>query len=180
IYNYFFFYTIYFILNNNRTQVHSLTVYNDKLYFIAGIDYTDFQLWETDGTTAGTQIIQPAIAPNSNPLSNSNLTVFDGSLYFSANYNSNGAELWKFTTDNLSVSEPQIIELNLYPNPVNDLLYIKTEQEVTSVILYSITGQLLQTWENQNSINLSAYAKGIYLVEVQTPNGKKTAKIIKE
>jgi len=113
-------------------------------------------------------------------LSNSNLTVFDGSLYFSANYNSNGAELWKFTTDNLSVSEPQIIELNLYPNPVNDLLYIKTEQEVTSVILYSITGQLLQTWENQNSINLSAYAKGIYLVEVQTPNGKKTAKIIKE
>lgn len=72
------------------------------------------------------------------------------------------------------------LQVAVYPNPVNDLLHIETNQQITTVALYSITGQKLQVWEDQKNLNLSTYTKGIYLVEIKTPNSKETVKIIKK
>src|SRR5690606_31364312 len=59
--------------------------------------------------------------------------------------------------------------ISLYPNPVKDILQIETNQQITSISLYSITGQQLQSWKGKTSINLSGYDKGMYFIEIQTP-----------
>lgn len=72
------------------------------------------------------------------------------------------------------------IQMTVYPNPTNGILYFETEEEITLITLTSVTGQQLQTWKSQDNINLYTYAKGVYFVKIQTPRGTVIKKIIKE
>ncbi|MEZ5016917.1 MAG: T9SS type A sorting domain-containing protein [Flavipsychrobacter sp.] len=72
---------------------HFITAYNNKVYFTANDGTSGLELWVTDGTTNGTQLLKD-IYPGalfSNP---QHLTVYNGKLYFSANDGTNGTELW--------------------------------------------------------------------------------------
>jgi len=63
-------------------------------------------------------------------------------------------------------------ELRIYPNPTSGKVYIETESEIK---VYNQQGELLQeTFGNQ--IDLSAYPKGVYLLQVNS----KWRKVIKE
>ncbi len=69
-----------------------------------------------------------------------------------------------------------------YTNPVHDQFSINSENEVDSVQLYSITGQLIYDHSHSGkniSIDISDYADGIYFVKVQSDNRSTTLKIIK-
>jgi ELWxxDGT repeat protein len=63
----------------------SFTVFNDKIYFFAGIDdeVNGVELWVSDGTTAGTQLVQD-LNPGSDGSYPRNLTVVDNELFFTA------------------------------------------------------------------------------------------------
>ena len=74
--------------------------------------------------------------------------------------------------------------LLLYPNPVNDRLYIETEVEVEEVVVYTITGVVVgqQTTVNgqqTSSIDVSNLKNGVYFVKVVTENGEAVKRIIK-
>ena len=82
-----------------------------------------------------------------------------------------------------SISE-DIISLDIYPNPVNDKLYIVTETEVEKVVVYTITGVIIgqQTTVNGQqtlTIDLSSLKSGIYFVEINTEKGNIVKRIIK-
>jgi len=63
-------------------------------------------------------------------------------------------------------------DIVFYPNPVNDILYIKTEKEtIPEVKLYSLEGQLLLNIKG-NEIDVSGFAAGIYMLEVDGKKGK--------
>src|SRR5690554_356801 len=96
-------------------------------------------------------------------------------------YNNN-IDMGAYEYSSLSINDfsNTTLQVAMYPNPVNDVLHIETNQQITTVALYSITGQKLQVWEDQKNLNLSTYTKGIYLVEIKTPNSKKAVKIIKK
>ena len=57
---------------------------------------------------------------------------------------------------------------SIYPNPTTDVVQIQTDQIFSTVVVYSVLGQQLATYEieNQATIDLSSYQKGIYLVAV--------------
>jgi ELWxxDGT repeat protein len=79
---------------NAQSFPRELTVYNDKLFFIARDTAGNDELWMSDGTEAGTvnvKEINPATNSGSQPY---DLTVFNGKLYFSARENSSNSELW--------------------------------------------------------------------------------------
>ena len=79
-----------------------LTVYNGYVFF-AGVDASGvFELWETNGTTAGTHELAvagaskgPFIAGLPPGLSPSGLTIYDGDLYFAGAETSGLFELWQ-------------------------------------------------------------------------------------
>lgn len=74
------------------------------------------------------------------------------------------------------IVEPMSSNLTVYPNPTNDKVYIKTENEIQpEVKLYSIEGKLLQHIRN-TEINLLGYTAGAYILSIDG----KTIKIWKK
>ncbi len=75
--------------------------------------------------------------------------------------------------------------LLLYPNPVEDRLYIETEVEVEEVVVYTITGVVVgqQTTVNgqqTSSIDVSNLKSGVYFVKIVTNEGDIVKRIIKQ
>ncbi len=76
----------------------------------------------------------------------------------------------------LNVEENEIESLEIYPNPTSDTLFIS--REVEKVIIHTITGQkILET--NNNSIEMSSYRSGIYLVHIFTNKGNTVKRVMK-
>lgn len=71
-------------------------------------------------------------------------------------------------------------KVTLYPNPTNGKLNISVNFEVKSIAVYSIYGQQVALISNNNEIDLSNCADGIYFVTIEDTTGKTiTKKIIK-
>ena len=88
------------------------------------------------------------------------------------------------TCTSLSVEETAAeAGLQFYPNPVQDLLNIKSKTKLQSFEVYSSTGQTIQRGSLQNTdaqINMSALTTGIYYVKVKTEKAVVTEKVIKK
>lgn len=90
--------------------------------------------------------------------------------------------------DLLKFSEEDVI--SYYPNPVKEELYLQwqltQDNYVTSISIYSITGQVLRTfqvnWDTNNlNIPFQQYPSGIYIVMLSFKDGgEKSIKIIKQ
>lgn len=62
-------------------------------------------------------------------------------------------------------------EIMVYPNPVSEMLYFKGF-EVSEVQVFNAIGQMVMTIENANEINVSGWAKGMYVLCITTAEGK--------
>jgi hypothetical protein len=90
--------------------------------------------------------------------------------------------------DLLQFSEKDFI--SYYPNPVREELYLQwqlvNDNYVTSINLYSMTGQVLRTYQqnlqdNNLTIPFQNYPSGIYIVLMSYKDGgEKSIKIIKQ
>lgn len=73
-------------------------------------------------------------------------------------------------------------QLLLYPNPVENILSIRSGSEIISLTLYDIYGRELLSVKvgNENcELNLTSFPKGVYIVKVTSPFNTITEKIIK-
>ena len=79
-----------------------------------------------------------------------------------------------------------LVNVNIYPNPVNDALTIDLSDvdEKVDVSIYDMTGKLLKTIENQMGskleINTANLSQGMYQVELKTANAKSIQRVIKQ
>ena len=85
----------------------------------------------------------------------------------------------RFTSEPLSVGENNISEIEIYPNPVNDRLFIHSKETILDIQVYSIGGKLIAEYSNTNEINFAPFSSGIYLVKMITKNGTLVKKVIK-
>ena len=74
--------------------------------------------------------------------------------------------------------------ISIFPNPVNDLLYVNylPEEAIVVVYIYSILGKRINSYtisKENNSMDLSAFSNGLYVVQIQTEEFSKTYKIVK-
>jgi aryl-phospho-beta-D-glucosidase BglC (GH1 family) len=70
--------------------------------------------------------------------------------------------------------------VSLYPNPVSDVLNIRSETPVQSIRIYSLTGQLVSENSGQNQIELGRLAKGNFVARILLDdNSVVTRKVIK-
>jgi len=78
----------------------------------------------------------------------------------------------------LSVENVNLIKVNLFPNPVKELLTIDIANSVLkNVLIYDELGQKLMESTAKN-INVSNLNSGMYFVEISTESGKKIVKKI--
>jgi len=85
----------------------------------------------------------------------------------------------------LSIEEEHIQHYSFYPNPVKNELNIKFPSSINQIELtiYSQIGQAVFTktvLNNTETINVSGFASGIYLLKLSTENISKSIKFIKQ
>lgn len=86
-------------------------------------------------------------------------------------------------SENLGLSDSQLFDFSYYPNPVKDILNIKTKADVKSVSVYNIAGQevISNAKLSKGQLNISRLPIGTYVVKANFADGKtKNFKIIKK
>lgn len=71
----------------------------------------------------------------------------------------------------LNVSENEINNIVLFPNPVKDVLNISSQTEITKIEIYNLLGVLIGQYEYQKELNLSNLKPSIYFIKLY--NGDK-------
>ncbi len=124
----------------------------------AGDPNTDLTLFPTDGDNSPIDL-------------DGNARVFNNTIDMGA---------YEYSVLSTGVFNNTALHIAMYPNPVKDILHLETEENIESIIIYTIMGQQLQTWKNENSIDVSTFTAGIYLVKVTTQNSSSVKQIIKQ
>ena len=85
------------------------------------------------------------------------------------------------STANVGIAPQRMVEadIEVYPNPVTDILHIQTTLQIKEIEITDITGRLLYT-TTAKTINCRSFAKGIYFITLTTEEGKVAKKFIKE
>ncbi|ANF52163.1 hypothetical protein A0O34_17290 [Chryseobacterium glaciei] len=86
----------------------------------------------------------------------------------------NGSTPLSLGTNDLTAD---IKELSVYPNPVKDVLY--SDQKLENFELYSVSGSLIRSGKNENSISVHDLPKGMYMLKIKNKDKSITKKIIK-
>ncbi|MFD0991186.1 T9SS type A sorting domain-containing protein [Mariniflexile jejuense] len=157
---------------------------NDKLALTAGSSGTivatlDISTNDTDYKTYSAEITHAnwtgAVTPfkffpkNSanNNLSTAGTIIYDYIIF------SNSATL--------AVQDIEHYKSSLYPNPVKNVLNIKTvNNDIIKLELYNLLGKKVASNINSNHINVENLSKGIYLVQITTETGVSTSKFLKD
>ncbi len=135
---------------------NDLTVFNGEVFFNGFDKFGRQQLWETDGTAAGTQMLTVAGASTASGLTPSNLEVYDGQLLFQGINNKGYVGLW--TTDGTPGGTQEISPSSgtylggLNPADLTALRPGSSPSTVTSSILFqnTSTGQA-SIWDMNGS-----------------------------
>lgn len=72
--------------------------------------------------------------------------------------------------DNLSVENPSLENpFVVYPNPVENTLFINNIQNISNITIYDTTGKKINAYNNPSSeIEVSNYVQGVYFIKITT------------
>jgi ELWxxDGT repeat protein len=96
-------------VNPNSSNPKNLTAFNGLLFFSANDGADGRELWESDGTLAGTKMVLD-INPGRGSSNPASLTVVGNELFFEANDGVHGIELWK--TDGTAAGTMLVKDIN--------------------------------------------------------------------
>lgn len=82
----------------------------------------------------------------------------------------------------LGIQDQLLSELTVFPNPTKDVLTINLPSGLTvdAISLIDITGKNTKISVNNNTLDMSSLANGVYLLKIETPSGITTRKVIKQ
>ncbi|MDR2235954.1 MAG: DUF5074 domain-containing protein [Chryseobacterium sp.] len=111
--------------------------------------------------------------------------VSNGTSEIVISFNSNGKLVEKTLTVNSSTSslataEVKKLEFSIYPNPVSDILNIKTPEKVLNVSVYDLSGRQMNVSFHNGQMNVSTLPNGIYVLRAVTDKAVYQQKLIKK
>ncbi|MEA1847278.1 T9SS type A sorting domain-containing protein, partial [Chryseobacterium sp. MHB01] len=74
-------------------------------------------------------------------------------------------------------------QLQIYPNPVRDILNFSGQEVITKAVIFAADGRRVtekKLQSGERSIDVHALPQGVYLIQVFTDNGMQTFKFIKK
>lgn len=85
------------------------------------------------------------------------------------------------TTTGIDSEKTGKTEIKIYPNPVTDVLYLESDEEVKTATLFDISGRILKAeYGNIEQINVTDLPKGFYILKTTTQSGKQSTHKIKK
>ncbi|WP_312768863.1 GEVED domain-containing protein [Epilithonimonas sp.] len=97
------------------------------------------------------------------------------------NYNNGQIEDYTLNVkEALATGETSFNKVQLYPNPVKDVLNISSTKKVNSISVYNVAGQLVKTVQNTNTVNMNNLSAGVYVVKTDVEGKVETSKVIKK
>ncbi|MBT8255440.1 MAG: T9SS type A sorting domain-containing protein, partial [Bacteroidia bacterium] len=82
--------------------------------------------------------------------------------------------------ENLSVGDPLVRSIRLYPNPTDQYFRIESRLPILNVKMYSILGELIDSFEYLEQYSMDQLQDGVYFVRIETEYGVKTTKVLKK
>lgn len=85
------------------------------------------------------------------------------------------------TQSTLSLDNFSDKKIGLYPNPSNSFVQITSELEISSIQIFNVLGERMNTPSDlsNKSVDISALTKGIYILKISSGTSSLTKKIIK-
>lgn len=83
---------------------------------------------------------------------------------------------------NLDIDDKKMLEtdVNIYPNPVSDILSISSKSKIESVQIFDAAGRKINADLQGNTVNVKNLNAGSYIITIQTKDEKITKKFIKK
>ncbi len=146
------------------------------------IGNNDISTWHPRLTT--TDIVVKQLLQEKNGITYAKDIIYSGTY---------GRGIFRSTSASQPVSTKNISrnveKLNVYPNPVNDVVTIDYDANIGGqavVLVTNLTGKVvtnnatkLSVGANSIKVDMSALTRGVYFVSVSSANGKGTAKVVK-
>ncbi len=157
----------------------------NKIYFTANDGAHGEELWVTDGTTAGTQMVFD-LNPGSMGSSPTNFKVMGDFLYFFATTQTTGTELWKLSLPTSATSElDKQLDIAIYPTFSKEGIfycsYSGDQVQVLDIQVFDTFGRLAYHTEQSvaEALRISTLSTGAYFIRIATAEGKfSTQKVI--
>ncbi|WP_044399747.1 aryl-sulfate sulfotransferase [Lacinutrix sp. Hel_I_90] len=178
------FYTAILSSGQRLPNGNTLICDGDSGYFFE-IDSNENIVWEYVNPDATNTIINQGDAPSFNLVFRAikfapDYPAFSGRTLTPGDPIETNPDLSNCTVLSVKENELPEVSIQLYPNPVVDILTVVYEKEINKIEIYTLFGQLIQVIENSNVVDLKSYASGLYLVKIHANEGTLTKKIIKE
>lgn len=82
------------------------------------------------------------------------------------------------------IDEKDAVRLDLFPNPANKELSVRSDSKIKSIEIFDLTGKAMDINYNLNlattTLNISKYPSGVYIISVENEAGKTFGKFVKE
>ncbi|MGI9540550.1 MAG: immunoglobulin-like domain-containing protein, partial [Flavobacteriaceae bacterium] len=78
-----------------------------------------------------------------------------------------------YVENGLSLSDMEIMELKIFPNPTSSIWQIKSSRIIESIALFNLIGKRLmykETFSDQIQIDATSFPDGIYLILINKNN----------
>ena len=85
---------------------------------------------------------------------------------------------YEYVSSSLSLTENELQEALLYPNPTKDILIIKSKNPLQKVVVYNSQQQIVYEVKNQNILDLGNLPNGVYFLKMTTSTGHNFSKKI--
>ncbi|WP_375578176.1 T9SS type A sorting domain-containing protein [Marivirga tractuosa] len=94
------------------------------------------------------------------------------------------SDSFRFNEEVLSANNALNNALNIYPNPVEDNMFIELNDiNSANVTIFTISGKFIDSFEinsSQSEVEMSKYSKGTYLIKFESGKGSVTKRFIKQ
>ena len=120
------------------------------------------------------------VMPNNITITNGGTIYFKVAPYFSGNSGTYLLDIPIKRTSTTNIDNNNIeTNINVFPNPTKDEIYIKSEFQIQKVEIYNLTGSLVITENNfLGKISVAALSQGVYTVKIYTNNCVSIEKIV--
>jgi len=174
--------SLQYIHNSNDAYLfYDLDNDNDNDMLLYNI-YTNIVSWKKNEDGLGNFGAPIIISPNGDFERNADAADIDGDgwLDIVSASTANNKLVW-YTNNSLGISENEIANYQIHPNPTSGVIYIESKQPISQISVFTILGQRIETMQNTNQIDLSKAQAGVYLLKIEDGNGNsQTHKIVKE